>query len=134
MKTLMTLCYCVFVAATAMGQTVNGIPLTDLNARFIEITGQPATLFSTREKVSIDFGQAAHTVGANTRFVIKDQDGQPMVFNTMVGALNFMTSNGYQFVQAYVMRNGDVTVCHYLMKKKDHRKEKQRAAKISQQI
>lgn len=134
MKTLLTLCACVSAAAMATGQTVNGIPLKDINARFIEIIGQPATLLSSKQTVLVDFGQAAYKIGANPHFVIKDTDGQPMVFNTMVEALNFMTTQGYQFVQAYVMRNGDLSVCHYLMKKKQHQEEKQSAEKISQGI
>jgi hypothetical protein len=73
-------------------------------------------------------------LGADSRFEIRDKDGQPVVFKTMVGALNFMAAHGYRFVQAYVVRNGDLSACHYLMKKKHPRKQNERTEKTSPDI
>jgi len=36
----------------------------------------------------------------------------------MIDALNFMSKNEYEFVQAYALTVGNQNVYHYLMKKK----------------
>ena len=48
---------------------------------------------------------------------IKDEYGQILNFNSMVDALNFMSKNGYDFVDVYVLNNGDFTTHHYLLRK-----------------
>ena len=75
-------------------------------------------LMSTKITVSIDFGQAT-TIFSDKRY--KDENGKPIVFNSMVDALNFMGDNGWEFVQAYIVTMGTggsaQNVYHWLLKK-----------------
>jgi len=46
-----------------------------------------------------------------------EQTGKVHTFNSMVDALNFMGSSGWEFVQAYTVTIGQQNVYHYLLKK-----------------
>lgn len=41
----------------------------------------------------------------------------------MIEALNFLTQNGYSFVQAYTFSSEDKNVLHYLLRKTEINKE-----------
>ncbi|MGN6603774.1 MAG: hypothetical protein ACTHK8_15065 [Ginsengibacter sp.] len=120
-KTILVFTFLVCVSLTACGQTVNGIPIKDLKTEYVDITGIKTKLFGRKVNVFIDFGQEVKVFGHN-QVVIKDAKGEDMEFNSMIDALNFMSQNGYTFVQAYAIAVDDDYVYHYLMKK-DNKKE-----------
>ena len=64
--------------------------------------------------VNIDFGQAKK-YAEDTR--LRNEDGSVKKFNSMVDAMNWMGSMGWEFVQAYVVTVGNQNVYHWLMKK-----------------
>lgn len=98
------------------GQTVNDIPLKDIDADYVQIVGT-SKLFSNKLTIEIDFGQENKLFSdKDTR--LKDANGKNMVFNSMIDALNFMTKNGYEFVQAYAFNVSSQNVYHYLLRKK----------------
>jgi hypothetical protein len=99
----------------SFSQTVNDIPIKDINVEYIEIVGT-GKLFSTKLTIQIDFGQHDKIFSAKDTQV-KDEDGRLMVFNSMVDALNFFGANGYVFQQAYVLTVNNQNVYHYLMRK-----------------
>lgn len=98
-------------------QTVNNVPIKDLDVEYIQIVGRQKFL-SSKVNVEIDFGQDAPLFGSARHTIIKDKDGIKMVFNSMVLALNFMTKYGYEFVQAYTTHGEDSSTVYYLMRKK----------------
>lgn len=106
------------LAVTAFSQTVNDVPIADIDAEYIQLIAGKWPLLSSKTTVNIDFGQPAQLL-SNKHTVIKDKDGKKVIFNSMIEALNFMTKNGYEFVQAYVMQEGDNSYCHYLMRRKN---------------
>jgi hypothetical protein len=70
---------------------------------------------TSKVTVSIDFGQRMKFFADNR---LKGDDGKAVVFNTMVDALNFMGSRGWEFVQAYsAVLNGNNQTTNFLMKK-----------------
>jgi len=79
---------------------------------YAELLGT-SKLFSDKVTVSIDFGQ-------NTSFFedtrLRDDTGKVIVFNSMVDAMNWMGSQGWEFVQAYVVTIGQQNVYHWLLK------------------
>lgn len=73
-------------------------------------------LFSTKVDISIDFGQETKLF-SDSRY--KDQEGKVKVFNSVIDALNYMNSKGWEFVNAYAISiQGSGQVYHYLMKRK----------------
>jgi hypothetical protein len=85
---------------------------------YCELVGT-ARLLSNKVTVEIDFGQATKFF-SDRRY--KDQStGKPVVFNSMVDALNFMGKDRWEFVQAYIVTIGSSTssqnIYHFLLKK-----------------
>lgn len=107
-----------FIGFTSLhAQTVNDIPLKDIDVEYVQIVGTSKFL-TTKLTVEIDFGQH-NKIFSDKDTRIKDADGKNMVFNSMIDALNFMTKNGYEFVQAYAISvANNQNVYHYLLRKK----------------
>ena len=97
-------------------QTVNDVPLAEIDAEFIQIVGTKKIL-SARVNVDIEFGQLNRKISAkDTR--MKDEEGNNLDFNSMIDALNFMSSHGYEYLDAYAITMGNTNVYHFLMRKK----------------
>ena len=63
-------------------------------------------LFSTKVKVSIDFGQSTSWLSSMSESRLVDKDGKEIKFNSMIDALNYLTQFGWRFAQAYVVPTG----------------------------
>ncbi|MCL2329406.1 MAG: hypothetical protein FWC39_12955 [Bacteroidetes bacterium] len=81
---------------------------------YCQLVGQ-GKLFSNKVTVEFDYGQQAGFF-ADRRLM--DENGKPIVFNSMVDAMNFMGADGWEFVQAYAVTTGNVNVYHWLLKKR----------------
>ena len=99
-------------AQTEFAQTEN-----DLKPyAYCELVGT-GRLMSTKVNVDIDFGQSTKLFSSNNKSRILDENGKPRKFNSMVDALNFMGSDGWEFVQAYVVTSGNQNVYRWLLRK-----------------
>jgi hypothetical protein len=92
---------------------------------YCELVGT-GKLFSNKVTVEIDFGQSRKFFSDNR---YKDPStGKPVVFNSMIDALNFMGKNYWEFVQAYIITEGSGStsqnVYHFLLKKRTSLLEK----------
>lgn len=63
-------------------------------------------LFSTKVKVSIDFGQSTSWLSSMSESRLVDRNGKDIKFNSMIDALNYLTQFGWRFAQAYVVPRG----------------------------
>jgi len=112
---LLTTTAFLFNLYSSFSQTVNDVPIKSLDVDYVEIVGQ----YFHRNKISIelDYGQETKLRSTNdTR--LKDENGKSLTFDSMIGALNFMSKNGYDFVQAYSVGPDSARVHHYLLRKK----------------
>lgn len=86
---------------------------------FIELLGHQKSIFKPREIViTVDYGQNMGNIwvaGRNAQMV--DADGKTLKFNSMVDAMNYMGSLGWEFEQAYVVTIGQQNVYHWLLSK-----------------
>lgn len=91
---------------------------TPANARkvFAELLGQQKGIFSNKVKVTVDFGQNVSFWRPGDMMLV-DENGKDIVFNSMVDAMNFMGKLGWEFMQAYVVTEGNQNVYHWLMSK-----------------
>ena len=80
---------------------------------YCEIMGREKFL-SSKVTVDIDFGQSVSFWAPDRRY--KDENGKAVTFNSMVDAMNFMGSLGWEFVQAYVVTTNNQNVYHWLLK------------------
>lgn len=106
-----------FGATNTFAQTINDLPVKEIDVEYVQIVGT-SKLLSNKVTIEIDFGQENKLFTAKDTQV-KNESGKKMVFNSMIDALNFMTSNGYEFVQAYAftLASNNQTVYHYLLRK-----------------
>jgi hypothetical protein len=85
---------------------------------YCELLGKSAGFFGTKVTVEVDSGQERgfwkQMLGDP---MVDPQTGRPRVFNSMVDAMNFMGSQGWQFVNAYAVTAKDQLVYHYIMKR-----------------
>jgi hypothetical protein len=97
-------------------QTVNDVPIKDIEAKYIEIVGSKRSI-SSKMNIEIEFGQKGNLIGSNNT-KIKDENGERVLFNSMVDALNFMDKNGYEYLDSYITTFNDDNTYHYILKKK----------------
>jgi len=111
-----------FVCATIFAQDNDDQVIQEENSpefiehkKFIycELLGR-AKLLSTKVNVDIDFGQSVSFWAPDRRY--KDENGKPVNFNSMVDAMNFMGTLGWEFVQAYIVTESNQNVYHWLLK------------------
>ncbi len=98
-----TLILCVF---TLKAQTVNDIPLKDIDVEYVQIVGT-SKLLSTKLTIQIDFGQHTKFFSSRNETIVRDENGKAIDFNSMIDALNFMSQNGFEFVNAYAISTGN---------------------------
>lgn len=87
------------------------------NWAYCQIVGT-SKLFSTKLTIVIDYGQERKWFWFRDPRTLKDENGNPIEFNSMIDALNFMGKDNWEFTQAYVVTIGSQNVYHYLLKKK----------------
>lgn len=101
----------------SFAQTVNDVPIKDINVDYIQIIGTGRGL-STKMNIRLDFGQETKSISFKNRLKIKDEKGNTIKFNSMIDALNFMSSNGYEFQFAYTLIENDNDALYYILKKR----------------
>jgi hypothetical protein len=69
---------------------------------------------STKVTITIDFGQERKFF-TDSRY--KDAEGKVQAFNSVIDVLNYQNSQGWEFVNAYVITVGGQNVYHYVMKR-----------------
>lgn len=68
---------------------------------------------SNKVSIEVDFGQFAKFTKSQK---LVDENGKPIVFNSMVDAMNYFGAKGWEFMQAYVVTFQGQNVYHWLLK------------------
>ena len=121
MKKRITLCFylLLFGFSNSLSQTVNGIPIHEIDSEYIEIQGF-ATFNSNKITIQIDFGQGINP-WKRKESQIKDENDKLVMFHSMIDAMNFLDKLGYEFIDSYIIHDEDSHSFYYLMKKKRER-------------
>ena len=88
---------------------------------YCEIESYTKRILTNKVAVKVDFGQEADFRYKDNRLV--DENGEDIIFNSIVDAANYMAKRGWVFKQAYVIQDisdgdsGAVTT-HWIMAKK----------------
>lgn len=83
---------------------------------YAELLGT-ANLLQTKVSIKVDFGQEITFWQQHAQRQLVDKNGNEMKFNSMVDAMNYMGTLGWEFEQAYVVTVGQQNVYHWLMSK-----------------
>lgn len=103
-----------FLPFTLIVLSINLIAQEPPKFIYCEIVGTEK-LLSKKVTISINFGQE-QSMWKDER--LKDpKTGKRKVFNSMIDALNFMGSQGWELTQAYIITYQGQSVYHYLLKK-----------------
>lgn len=116
MKQILTLITCLLFTGLAYGQTLNNIPIKDLDAQYIEIMGVRKG-FTKKINVFVDYGQHVKLFENNKKLFVYEGD-KKLEFNSMMDALNFFEKHGYEYVNSYAYSVGNSNVYHHLLKKR----------------
>ena len=114
MKKLLLTAFILMCTFTIKAQTVNDIPLKDIDVEYVQIVGT-SKLLSTKLTIEIDFGQRTKFFSTGKETIVKDEVGRDVDFNSMIDALNFMAANGYEFVNAYAFTIETRNIYHYFL-------------------
>jgi hypothetical protein len=110
MKTLLPLAL-IIIGFGAFAQTSTS---PDAQYVYCEVLGTEK-LLSTKVNIVVDFGDRLKWFADNR---MKDEKtGKPIVFNSMVDALNYMGKQGWVLAQAYPVTIQNQNVYHYLLKR-----------------
>lgn len=121
MKKCFVLILTVFIANNMQAQTVDGKKIEDLDAAYLQIEPISKGLGGRKISIMVDYGQPNGKL--NDRRVL-DEDGDPVIFNSMTDALNFFDKHGYEYIDAVsVPGQGGLVLAYNLKKKKPATKE-----------
>lgn len=98
-------------------QTVNGFAINEIPSDYIEVVGTSKILKLHQVLIYIDYGQISKVAEQKNGWVL-GEDGKRMSFNGMMGAINFLSGNGWEYLDAYTVTSGNSNVYHYIMRKK----------------
>lgn len=105
-----------FVVSVSYAQTIDDLPIKELNAEFIKIMGY-SKLTTGKMIIDFDYGQKDRLYDRH-QAIVRDENKNIIKFESMINALNFMIRNGYDFVQAYSIQTGEQPMMHYLLRKR----------------
>jgi len=138
MKKLLLASFCVFLFFSLQAQLeVNGIDIGGEEINFCEIIAMEFntykkkmvvtdenfsgkvvettyTLLKKETRIGIDIGEA---IDWNASQDFKDLNGNPVIFESIIAALNLLTNNGWEFIESYTNTFDNVAVKHFLLKK-----------------
>ena len=97
---------------------VNGVNINELDIKYCSIVGYNTFLFGKKIIVSIDYGQKYQFWKSQE---ISDSNNKPVIFNSVIDALNFMEKNGWQYINTaeYTYTYGNSNASQFLFKKKE---------------
>ena len=117
MKKLLLTLIITISALAAKSQTVNGISLDKIDATYIDIV-EYRKFVSNKVNILLDYGQRSHILYNEEQFV-KDENGKDMEFNSIIDALNFLSTYGFEYIDSYVTVSKESSTCHFLLKRKE---------------
>ena len=94
---------------------VEDVNINELEIKYCEIVGYNKSILGQKIVITVDYGQNYNLFQPQK---IKKTDGEVIVFNSMIEALNFMEDNGWQYVNNYAITMSNQNVYHYLLKRK----------------
>ena len=112
MKSLLCLVMLVAFSWTSYAQPQSNENENKKSYMYCEIVGM-TKFMSNKVNITLDFGQF-NKFGSDQR--LRDEEGKPIVFNSMVDAMNWMGADGWKFMQAYAVTMGSTNVYHWLLR------------------
>jgi hypothetical protein len=106
-------------SVNSFSQYLNGAPIEELDEEYIQIVGTEKFLKPFQVTIRVMFGQVskAKEMPLSTLYTDETQK-KPYPLNGMVGALNFFSKYGYEYIDAYALTMQSSNVYHFLLRKR----------------
>ena len=100
-------------------QTINDIPIKDIDVEYIQIIGTSLP-FTSKQDIVIDFGRRSKYFKPKTNIIIKDENGKTIDLDSMIDALNFLSNFGFELVSSHGLFNQNLNdrVNYFILRKK----------------
>jgi hypothetical protein len=117
MKKILLLAFIVISLKSKSQVKVDGVDINTLGINYCEIVGSDMGLFKKKIIIAVDYGQKINLADGTA---IEDMaTNKPVIFNSMIDALNFMDKNGWEYINCYAVSiPNSVSIYHYLLKRK----------------
>tara|TARA_R110000796_G_C14496520_1_gene428386 strand:+ start:379 stop:738 length:360 start_codon:yes stop_codon:yes gene_type:complete len=119
MKKIITITIVLLLTQTVKSQTVNGFQLDSIPAKYVTIVSTSKIFKIFQTTTYLDYGQIS-----TVRDIRKGQimeNGKLMVFNGTMGALNFLQSKGYKYINQYLITASGQNVYYILLENTNYK-------------
>ena len=107
-----------FFTLQSNAQYLDGKPLSELDAPYIQMLAEAKILKPFQVTISINYGQVGALKEIKKAFVYQDESMKKYYpFNGVMGAINYIHKLGYELVNAFPSAAGNQSVYHYYFKK-----------------
>ena len=103
-------------------QTVNGINLEDIPAKYVEVVSTSKMLKPFQVTTYLDYGQIGKMKDINKGHIMGD-DGKQVSFNGTIGVLNALEKKGFKYLNQYLVSSGSANVYRTLLENTNYKKE-----------
>tara|TARA_Y200000002_G_C22425777_1_gene555854 strand:+ start:155 stop:517 length:363 start_codon:yes stop_codon:yes gene_type:complete len=104
---------------SSFSQYLNGAPIEELDEEYIQIVGTERFLKPFQVTIRVMFGQVSKAKEIPLATLYTDETQKKLYpINGMVGALNFFSKYGYEYVDAYAISTQSQSVYHFLLRKR----------------
>ena len=122
MKKIIILLFLLSSFTQLNAQSVNGISVEDIPAKYVEIVAQPKMFKIFQVTIYLDYGQIGKMKDVK-KGRIMGEDGRSMTFNGVMGALNILTKKGFNYVSQYLDTSGGNNVYHILLENTNYKEK-----------
>ena len=122
MKKLLFILFILGTINQISSQTVNGLPVEDIPAKYVEIVATSKVFKLFQVTIYLDYGQIGKMNEIKKGHLIGD-NGKPMSFNGVMGALNVLNQKGFNYISQYTVSSGGSNVYHLLLENTNYKKE-----------
>ena len=114
--------FIVIISITKMSaQTVGGIPIEDIPARYVKIVSSSKLFKVFQVNTYLDYGQISKIKDVKKGYIL-DDNGKTMDFNGVMGVLNHFESKGYRYVNQHIVTTTTGNVYNYLLENLNYKK------------
>ena len=107
----------IFITSLVFSQVyVEDVNINELDIKYCQLIGYRKNFLGKKIIINVDYGQEFTFLKLQ---LIKDKDGNTIIFNSIIDALNFMEKNGWEYLNNYAVPYGNSYIYYYLLQKEE---------------
>lgn len=122
MKKLLLSLTLVISYCTISAQTVNGINLEDIPAKYVEVVSTSKMFKTFQVTTYLDYGQIGKMKDISKGHIL-GADGKQVSYNGTIGVLNALEKKGFKYLNQYLVSEGNTSVYRTLLENTNYKRE-----------